>query len=289
MNICLECNHHFNQSDWICPACNYTPPLIADRLAFAPGLAEINDGFESHLFQKLASLEANNFWFRSRNKLIIWALKHYFTHAQTLLEIGCGTGFVLQGLERNMPHLRLSGSEIFSTGLEFAQRRLTRTNLFQMDALQIPFSDEFDVIGAFDVLEHIQDDRTVLAQMYQACRHNGGIVITVPQHPWLWSRADDCAHHVRRYRQQELRLKLEQAGFKLVKATSFVSLLLPLMLLSRLSSRAKPQNYDPLSELKISGFLNFLFEKILDFESFLVRLGFSFPLGGSLLAIAYKK
>ena len=70
---------------------------------------------------------------------------------------------------------------------------------------------------------------------------------------------------------------------------AFAPLILPLMLLSRSISRSKTQNYDPLSELKISGFLNFMLEKILDFERFLVRLGCSFPLGGSLLAIAYKK
>lgn len=288
MKICTKCNCHFNQSDWICPACNYTPPLIVDCLAFAPELDRVSDGFEAHLFSKLAPLEAGNFWFRARNNLILWALQAYFPKITTFLEIGCGTGYVLQGIEKNLPHLSLSGSEIFSTGLEFAQRRLTQTNLFQMDARQIPFSDEFDAIGAFDVLEHIEDDVTVLTQMYQACRHGGGIIITVPQHPWLWSQADEYAHHVRRYTQRELRLKLKQAGFQIIKVTSFVSLILPLMLLSRSISRSNPQNYDPLHELKISGFLNFLLEKILDIERLLVRWGCSLPIGGSLLAIAYK-
>ncbi|MFN5857527.1 MAG: SAM-dependent methyltransferase, partial [Pseudanabaenaceae cyanobacterium] len=67
------------------------------------------------------------------------------------------------------------------------------------------------------------------------------------------------------------------------------SLLLPLMLLSRLSQRNKSQNYDPLTEFRISKFLNFFLEKILDFERLFVKLGCTFPLGGSLLVIAYKK
>ena len=289
MKICPTCNHHFSQSAWICPECNYTPLLLSNHLAFAPNFAHATHGFESHFFSTLALLEAKNFWFRSRNRLILWALQAYFKRSQTFLEIGCGTGFVLQAIEKNMPHLKLSGSEIFSAGLEFAQSRLVQTSLFQMDARQIPFAEEFDVIGAFDVLEHIKEDRVVLRQIYQSLRHGGGIIVTVPQHSWLWSPSDDYAHHVRRYSHQELCLKLKQAGFEIVKTTSFVSLLLPLMILSRLSKRNKPQNYDPLSEFRISKLLNFLLEKILDFERLFVKLGCTFPLGGSLLAIAYKK
>ena len=289
MKICPTCKHHFNQSDWICPECNYTPPILSNHFAFAPDLANANDGFESHFFSTLALFEAKNFWFRSRNRLILWALQTYFKRSQDFLEIGCGTGFVLQAIEKNMPHFQLSGSEIFSAGLEFAQSRLSRTSLFQMDARQIPFADEFDVIGAFDVLEHINEDQLVITQMYQSLRHGGGVILTVPQHSWLWSQADDYAHHVRRYSQQELCLKLKQAGFEIVKTTSFVSLLLPLMLLSRLSQRNKSQNYDPLTEFRISKFLNFFLEKTLDFERLFVKWGCTFPLGGSLLAIAYKK
>ena len=61
------------------------------------------------------------------------------------------------------------------------------------------------------------------------------------------------------------------------------------MLLSRLNHRNKTQNYDPLREFKISKFLNFLLEKILGFERLFIKFGCNFPLGGSLLAIAYKK
>ena len=89
----------------------------------------------------------------------------------------------------------------------------------------------------------------------------GGIILTVPQHPWLWSQADTYAHHVRRYIKQDLITKLQQTGFKVVKVTSFVSLLLPLMLLSRLNQRSS-KNYDPTSELKISGTLNYFLEDV---------------------------
>ena len=289
MRICPQCNHHFKQPDWNCPVCGHLPPSLEGHLTFSPYLASASEGFEAKFFPQLAKLEAKNFWFRARNRLIIYAIKRYFPQAQSFLEIGCGTGFVLQGIEKNIPHLICSGSEIFPAGLKFAAERLCKTTLFQMDARRIPFAEEFDIIGAFDVLEHIEQDEDVLKQMYYATQNGGGIILTVPQHPWLWSQADNYAHHVRRYVKQNLIIKLEQAGFKVVKVTSFVSFLLPLMLISRINNRSTSKDYDPTSELKISGPLNYLLEKILDIEHWFIKAGFSFPLGGSLLVVAYRK
>ncbi|HCF28143.1 MAG TPA: hypothetical protein DEV81_13295 [Cyanobacteria bacterium UBA11049] len=53
------------------------PLLIEGYLAFAPELAEVNDGFEAIFFSQLARLAARNFWFRSRNRLIVWALRRF--------------------------------------------------------------------------------------------------------------------------------------------------------------------------------------------------------------------
>ena len=114
-----------------------------------------------------------NFWFRARNKLIIWALRRYFPNAATFLEIGCGTGFVLAGVRQAFPKLRISGSDIFTEGLVFARERAVSVSLFQMDARCIPFTEEFDVIGAFDVLEHIEEDVDVLRQMFKSTRVGG--------------------------------------------------------------------------------------------------------------------
>ncbi|MBW4520946.1 MAG: class I SAM-dependent methyltransferase [Scytolyngbya sp. HA4215-MV1] len=288
MKVCIACNHRFDRPDWQCTKCDYYPPKIAGHLAFAPDLAHASEGFEAHFFERLAELEAGNFWFRSRNRLIIWALQHYFPHTKSCLEIGCGTGFVLSDIEQNFPELQLSASEVFTQGLAFAAQRVSTAQLFQMDARKIPFEDEFGLIGAFDVLEHIQADTEVLAQMYQAIHSEGGIVLTVPQHPWLWSQADDYAHHVRRYRAIELKQKVIAAGFRVVRTTSFVSLLLPLLLASRLSQKRHKSNYDPTSELKIQGWLNDMLENILSWERRLIQSGVSFAAGGSLLLIAKK-
>lgn len=264
------------------------PELFEGCLTFSPGLAKNNEGFKSGSFDNLVELEAGNFWFRARNRLIIWALQNYFPEARNFFEIGCGTGFVLSGIEKVLLRLELFGSEIYSSGLSYAAKRLKSALLFQMDARAIPFDDEFDIIGAFDVLEHIQEDELVLKQMHQAVRQGGGIILTVPQHNFLWSQVDEYACHVRRYSATELKEKVTLAGFHVVKMTSFVSLLLPFMLASRFRKRKPGDEFDATSELRLGRVTNIILEKILDLERGLIRMGFVLPVGGSLFVIAKK-
>src|SRR5215831_4786917 len=229
MRICPNCGEPLSRSTVTCPGCFHEPRTVDGFLAYAPELAEQNTGFEAEFFPRLFELEANNFWFRGRNRLLVWALQRYFPEARNFLEIGCGTGYVLSGFRNAFPHLNLSGSEIYAAGLAFAAQRLPGIELFQMDARCMPFKEEFDVIGAFDVLEHVSEDAEVLSQMYQATRQGGGIVLTVPHHPTLWSQADVYAKHQRRYTIDELTDKVKHAGFQIRRTTSFVSLLLPVM------------------------------------------------------------
>jgi SAM-dependent methyltransferase len=288
MKLCISCEKTFQSQNWRCPHCSHEPQLIDGRFAFAPELARESEGFEPEYFARLADQEAGNFWFRARNRLLIWALERYFPDTQNLLEIGCGTGFVLSGLREAFPKLNLSGSEVFSEGLGFAAARLPGVELFQMDARHIPFREEFDLIGAFDVLEHIKQDQLVLSQMYQATRKGGGILLTVPQHRFLWSASDDFARHVRRYQARELIDKVSSAGFEILRITSFVSFLLPLLMFSRIKQRLSSKAFDPDAELAVSAPVNTSLENILAAERTMIRAGLSFPAGGSILLAARR-
>ena len=217
----------------------------------------------------------------SRSRLIVWALRRHFPRAQSFLEIGCGTGNVLAAIrESGVP--RVAGSEFHPEGLPFAAQRAPGAELMQMDARRIPFRAEFDVIGAFDVIEHIEEDEQVLREMHAACRPGGGVMITVPQHAWLWSRRDEIAQHRRRYSRAGLLAKLAAAGFQRPWATSFVSLLLPLMALSR---RRKDVSS---AELEVGVVTNRILGVAMALERGLIRAGLPLPAGGSLLVVAHK-
>lgn len=246
-------------------------------------------GFKTHYFKELAALEAGNFWFRARNKIILWSLRKYAPALTSFLEIGCGTGFVISAISQQFPEAKLLGSEYLEEGLVYARQRLPNAEFTQMDARQIPYQSELDAIGAFDVLEHIEEDEIVLEQIFNALKPNGIVFITVPQHRWLWSAVDEYACHVRRYSAADLHEKMGNAGFEIVLSTSFVSTLLPAMYLSRLLKRHKTDaRIDDMAELRINSILNTLFEWLLNFELALIRMGVTLPVGGSRLVVARK-
>jgi SAM-dependent methyltransferase len=283
MKVCAACDARFTAPEWRCPECGATPEANG-FVRFATADA---DSYHAELFEVLAGVEDLSFWFRSRNRLIQWALARYFPDARSLVEVGCGTGYVLAGLSTARPALDLTGVELFAEGLEIARRRLPSAELLQADARSLPYEAEFDVACVFDVLEHIDEDALVLAQLERALKPGGGLLVTVPQHPWLWSGADDAAAHKRRYTRSQLAERIAGAGFELVRLTSFVSFLLPAM-----AARRRPSGgaraYDFADEFRIAPKLNRVLERVMAIERGFIRAGVSFPAGGSPLAVARK-
>ena len=197
----------------------------------------------------------------------------------------------MSGLAQQRSEMRFFGAEAYISGLKHAKRRVPKAEFAQMDACRIPFVEEFDIIGAFDVLEHIMDDRKALQETHKALVPQGGIIITVPQHPWFWSKTDEISGHQRRYTRTELREKVESAGFDILLMTSFVSLLFPFMLTSRwIGMFIKNKNKSiPLSGIRLPKYVNTIFKNICALELKLFKLNIRFPFGGSLACVARKK
>jgi len=245
-------------------------------------------GFDPDLFESLAAVEPRSFWFRARNRLIVSALRRHFREARSLLEVGCGSGVVLEALRHELPQLRLVGADLFAEALAVARRRLDDVELVELDARSLPYDDEFDVVGAFDVVEHVDEDEAVLAAIHRAVRRGGGAVVLVPQHRWPWSEYDRVAEHRPRYSRREVVGKITRAGFEGVETTSFVTSLPPAMIVSRVVDRFRDGAYDPVAPLD-PGRLNRVFELMLDGERRLIERGVSLPFGGSLMVVGRKR
>lgn len=286
MTVCPRCGGEMAAPPYRCGACGFTTPVAAGVPCFAPDDAAASGDYDPAFFARLAALEDGHFWFESRNRLILHAMARFLPERGRFLEIGCGSGFVLRGVRRRFPAWELMGSEVHVQGIEVAAGRLPDAQLVQLDARRLPFVAHFDAVGAFDVLEHIEEDELVLAQIRRALLPGGRLFLTVPQHPSLWSGIDELAMHKRRYTRRELTQKVRAAGFAVEMVTSFVSLLLPAMWLAR-RLRRRAQTIDPMAEFRISRAANRLLGWLLGLEVFLTtRLGVRWPAGGSLLLVA---
>lgn len=254
-------------------------PATAQR----PGGALSDDDFA-----RLAAVEDPSFWFRSRNRLLLWALDAHFPAAGSVLEVGCGNGYVLSAIADAHPRMRVAGSDLSDAGLCHARARVPHATLVRADARALPFDAEFDVVGAFDVIEHVPDDEAALAALRRALRPGGGLIVTVPQHRWLWSETDRYSGHQRRYTRRELTGKLSRAGFRVRAVTSFVTLLLPLMAASRGWQALSRSPFDPARELTLPRRPDALLERVMALETAAIARGARLPAGGSLLAIAQR-
>ena len=135
-------------------------------------------------FDKLAKAESGHWWFRSRNQILLWVLKKHIGKFESFLEVGCGTGFVLQAIKKHFPQVALYGSEYFEEGLVHARKRVPSVNFTHLDVRGMHDFERFDCIGAFDVIEHINEDEIVLNNLSRALKPGGTLLLTVPQHHW---------------------------------------------------------------------------------------------------------
>jgi len=261
---------------------------------YAPELALSHTDYPSAGFDVTAAVEARSFWCRSRIRILRRIIERHADRSRPLdmLDIGCGIGGIVGALG-GMANLRLTGSEIYLTGLQYARTRLPNVSFIQLDATRIPFVESYDIIGAFDVLEHIDEDEQVMRSVWNALRRGGLFLITVPQYPWMWSHLDDIVHHKRRYTRAELVGKLTKAGYQVEYTTSFVTALFPMMAASRLLSKARAHSADTRkefeSEVSLPGPLNAVFDVVMRVDEALIGTGRSLPFGGSLLAVARKR
>lgn len=250
-------------------------------------------GYNPAYFSRLAAIESRHFWFVSRQRLIrevVRSLSHHLRPGFRVLEVGCGNGSVLEALEQACGTGLVIGMDRFNEGLSFAASR-GRKGLVQGDAHTPPFATQFDIVGAFDVLEHLPDDERILRDIHQMIRPGGHLILTVPAYQWLWSEFDELAHHCRRYGRKELHGKLESAGFSSVRVSPFMMSILPLVWLHRKTSSSSGRQADAdltEKEIRIIPVINEILRGILTLETQLVKRGVRLPFGTSLLAVATK-
>ncbi len=242
-------------------------------------------------FAQLEEHEGTLFWFRVRNLVITEAILPLISTlppGYRVLEVGCGTGNVLRTLETTCRDGELIGLEKYEEGVTIARKRV-KCEVRQGDVHDLDEREVFQLIGMFDVLEHIEDDLGVLEKLRSHLTKKGVIVLTVPANPSLWSQFDVVAHHQRRYTRRSLLSLLTSADYKVEYMTYFMAALLPIMKIKRRAkaSDLEVSRQDVLSEnFDPSPLANRIAFGVTRPEALLVRHRIQIPFGTSILAVA---
>lgn len=231
-------------------------------------------------------LYQSHWWFRGR-KLILEDVINRLTLPKnpTITDIGSGSGDLLPMLLQNDAVVTSAESDEYSANSirnKFGER-IKITQSLQDHLLQQ--KERIDLITAFDVLEHIENDELILKNIHGALKPGGVLVCTVPACPFLWSTHDEYSHHYRRYTKKELDRKMIASGFQIELLTYFnFFLFFPLILLRAIKKIFRSKSTDFHHEPQwLQTPLAYLF----GLERYIIRHG-GFPIGVSLLCIVKK-
>ena len=268
--------------------------LVDGIKCYSPEVASAYTDYPDSGFDLTDENAESSFWVSSRNRLFKSIVQSHLlpTGKTRFMEIGCGTGDFIRQIVQN-ESLEITGSEIYLKGLVYAKKNLPNVEFVQFDVTQGKIDQQFHVITAFDVIEHVDDDFAALSNINQMLESNGILILSVPQHMFLWSKLDEIVKHKRRYSRHELVSKLEINGFDISYTTSFLFILFPLMLVSRLFDKGgdNSQSNELALEkrVKFSGVLNTLFDFFMRIDERLIKMGASLPFGGTLVVVARKR
>ncbi len=162
------------------------------------------------------------------------------TQPNRLLEVGIGDGTLLLALRGEFPSCQVMGADVTRTHLHSLATSHPDLPLLLFDLVQCPLpSNELDVVVCLNVLEHIQDDGLALRQLYRILKPGGLAALEVPAGPWLYDAYDRELLHFRRYTLRSLRIKVEHAGFQVLKATHLGCLVFPAFAVVKLLNKLK--------------------------------------------------
>lgn len=190
---------------------------------------------EDTLFSTFAEIEERHWWFLARREIVIAVAERVLPAGATVLDLGCGTGFVLVQLQQRY---NAYGLDLSPIALDLCRKRgLSQVSLGSPEDLSAVEGRSFEGVFLLDVLEHLDDDVGALRQIAEVLTPGGAVIVTVPAFMFLWSRHDEINEHRRRYVRSELAGLLRRSGLRLEQVTYFNSYLFPLAAGARVVGR----------------------------------------------------
>lgn len=251
---------------------------------------------DQQYFEEYYHLERVNWWFTVRRKILSERINHLLNQPKGMqsLNIGAATGTTSDMLT--------DFGEVMSVEYDAQCCNYTKTFLstpiIQGSITELPFAnDSYDLVCAFDVIEHVEEDGKAIAEMIRVCKPGGHIAITVPAYMFLWGSHDLVNHHYRRYTLQQLTRLIHQHQGDIIYKTYFNSILfIPIaafrivtQLIEKIKGKTSTIAQSDHTILGTNGFFNSLLAGIFKIDYYLLKWGIRFPFGVSIMIFFQKQ
>ena len=197
---------------------------------------------DDRYFDEYCRLEREHWWFRARHNILAAQVSRLVSgrcEGPRILNVGAAYGASSEMLRRFGDVISL---EYDVKCCEVVEQRFGWT-FINASVTELPFpGGVFDLVCAYDVIEHVEDDARAVQEMMRVCKPGGAIAVTVPAFMQLWSHHDVVNHHERRYRLPELKRLFSSSG-RIIFGSYFNALLFPPILAVRILSRLMPEGW----------------------------------------------
>lgn len=224
-------------------------------------------------------------WFKGKRDLLNRLLNDIKLNKNRskILDVGCGVGEDLNVINK---YGDVYAIEYSKDAIKLVNRKLVK-GLFCNDAAKLCFKDKtFDCVIVLDVLEHLDNDKDAYREALRVLKRNSYLIISVPAMKFLFGPHDRRLKHRRRYSRKMLKDLINDSNLKIIKFTYWNSFLFLPIALIRLYKKMFNIKKSDLTEFNKN--INFVLTKTLIFENKLIKKGFKFPFGLSLIAVLKK-
>jgi SAM-dependent methyltransferase len=240
--------------------------------------------------KSLILLHQNTFDLDYRRKALFEIIINYVHKNDTVLDIGCGTGFMtFQLVKRGIKVCSMDYDKRLINHIEKVIKRNNyevNTIIYELGSGNLPKNlNKFDLILCLDVIEHIANDMKALSEMKKMLKENGKIIITVPAMPFLYGKRDRYLGHYRRYSKKQFSDLIINSGFKTLKIFhwNFIGFI-PYMVYEKIFNKKVNDNLRLKKGKIMFKVFRYLLFNILKFETI-----FHPPIGLTLVAICRYK
>ena len=239
---------------------------------------------EHHIYEDMNRLERSHWWFVARREILAKVIDAYVAPGSAVLDVGCGTGFVLEELKDKY---EVHGLDAAAVAVDFCHKKgLRNVHLGILGETDFGRRD-FDLVTFLDVIEHLDDDVGAMTNARALMKRDGLLLVTVPAYQFLWSAHDVVHHHRRRYTRAGLERAVRAAGFEPMYVSYFNTVLFPLIFSARMAGKllGRVGREDASDAQEPSPFVNKLLRAAFSAEkAVLPRV--SMPFGVSLICLA---